>query len=355
MTNKNDPENWYRRLDGEVIGIIDGQPDRGFYRIKTPDKLSWLPVAYWYTDDTDDGKLRCFVGTKERGRAYSEQLANELWPRASEHPITKELYDAVVAGAPWPDLNAEVTRSNQAPDDNSFEALQERIDDMAREAERLMKAGPAKTQEQADQAADVANKLAELRGKADKERDREKRPHLDAGRAVDDKWRPIIGAADIYSRLKDVVCKPWLAAQKAAKERAEAEARRKAQEAADAARRADEEARRKAAEAERTGNAAAIAEAERKSREAQVATEKAAAAAQTAETVAATSITAGTRGRGVHLRGKAVVTIEDRAALLAFFNDRQELTDLLQSMAEKAVRAGITVPGVKIEKDSQAA
>jgi hypothetical protein len=348
MTSKNNPANWERRLAGDVIAIIDGEPDYGFYRVRSRDKLSWRAVAYWYAED---GGLRCRLD----GRDLDEQRANELWSYASQHPITHELYKAVIAGEPWPDLNPEVTRSNQAPDDNSFEALQERIDDLAREAERLMKAGAAKTQDQADQAADVANKLAELRGKAERQRVREKEPHLGEARAVDDKWRPIIGAADIYARLKDAVCKPWLAAQKAAKDRAEAEACRKAQEAADAARRAEEEARRKAAEAAQTGDAAAAAEAARKTREAQAATEKAAEVAQNVETVAATSITAGTRGRGVHLRGKTVVTIEDRAAVLTFFHDRQEITDLLQSMAEKAVRAGITVPGTKVEKDAQAA
>ena len=343
----NDKANWERRLAGEVIPLTDGEPDYGFYRVRSRDKMTWRAVAYWYADD---GSLRCRID----GADLDEQRANELWTWASRSPIKHDLYLAVRSGEPWPDLNPEVTRTNQAPDDNSFEALQERIDDLGREAERLIRAGAANSQEAADQAADVANKLAELRGKADKQRDYEKRPHLEAGRAVDDKWRPILTAADIYSRLKDVVCKPWLAAQKAVKDRAEAEARRKANEAAEAARRAEAEARQKAEEAARTGNAAAAAGAARLAQEAETAAQQAAMAEQKAETIAASSITAGTRGRGVHLRGKTVITIEDRAAVLAFFNDRQELTDLLQTMAEKAVRAGITVPGVKADKDSRA-
>jgi len=347
--SKNDKSNWLRRLTGEVIPIVlPGDPDYGFYRVRSRDRLSWRPVAYWYADDDS---LRCRLD----GRDLDEQRANELWSYASQHPITHELYNAVIAGEPWPDLNPEVTRSNQAPPDNSFTALQERIDDLGREAERLMKFGAAKDQDAADQAADVANKLAELRGKADNERKREKQPHLDAERIVDDKWRPLITAADVYSRLKDTVCKPFLAAQKAAKERAEAEARRQAAEAAEAARKKEDDARRAASEAARTGDARAAAEAARTASEAEAATRQAAATVQRAETIAATSITAGTRGRGVHLRGKTVVMIEDREAVLAFFKDRQEITDLLQSMAEKAVRAGIPVPGTKSDKDSKAA
>ena len=343
----NDRTNWERRLAGEQITITtDGEPDYGFYRVKSVDRTTWRTVAYWYGED---GVLRCLLD----GRDLDDLRARELWPWASGNPITNELYNAIRRGEPWPGVNSVVTLSNQAPDDNSFEAIQERIDDLAREADRLMKAGGAKSQEIADQAADVANRLADYWRKADNQRKVEKQPHLDAERAVDNKWRPLLDAADIYKRLKQIVCAPWLAKLKAEKERAEAEAREHARKAYEAAQQAQREAARQAEEAARTGN---IAAAQSQQRQADEAAQEAAAAAQTAQVIATTSVTVGTTGRrSVGLRGRTVVTIEDRDQVLAFFKDRAEITEALQKMAEKAIGAGINVPGVKIAKDYQAA
>jgi hypothetical protein len=42
-------------------------------------------------------------------------------------------------------------------------------------------------------------------------------------------------------------------------------------------------------------------------------------------------------------RGRTIVTIAERAAVLGYFADREEFTALLQTMAECGVRAGVTV------------
>lgn len=304
---------WRRRLAGEELPIHDGEYQAGFYRMKDRSGASH-PVAYWFAPD---GTIRCRIGQKD----VSEQTAAERWMWASKWPITHEQYKAVVGGAPWPDQHEAVTRSNNAPPDDSLEGLQAAIDDLAREAEVLIKAGGAKTQDAADRASDLANRLGKLQTQADTARKVEKQPSLDAERAVDDKWRPVISAADIYKKLKDTVVTPFLKAVREAKDKAEAAAKQKAEEAA------------------RSGDAAKVAEAER-----------AVAAA------AAAPVTAGTRGRKVGLRATPpVITITDRAKLLEYFIDRQEITDALQIMAEKAVAAGVTPPGISVSKDSKAA
>lgn len=310
---KDQYEFWRRRLAGEELPIHDGEYQPGFYRLKTKDGTSHA-VAYWFAKD---GTIRCRIGTKD----VNEQTAAERWMWASKHPITHELYKEIIAGGHWPDQHEAVTRSNNAPPDDSLEGLQAAIDDLAREAETLIKGGGAKSQDAADRASDLANRLSGLQTKADTQRKIEKQPHLDAERAVDDKWRPVITAGDVYKRLKAAVVEPFLKAARDAKLKAEAEARAKA------------------AEAARSGDAAKVEEAQR-----------AVAAAE------ATSVGAGTRGRKVGLRAApAIVTITDRAKLLEYFADRQEITDALQTMAEKAVKAGVTPPGVSIEKDSKAA
>jgi len=70
--------------------------------------------------------------------------------------------------------------------------------------------------------------------------------------------------------------------------------------------------------------------------------------------VAATKIAAGTRGNAMHRRGRTIVTIAERAAVLGYFADCEEITALLQTMAERGVRAGVTVPGVTVAHDSSA-
>lgn len=303
---------WRRRLAGEKVQILDGEPQAGFYRLKgykgSPDQ----PVAYWYKD----GALRCRIG----GKDASEQVAMDRWTWAAQKPITHELYQQIMAGGHWPDQHEAVTRDNQAPSDDSFEGIRDAIDDLAREASVLIDKGSAQTQDDADRASDLANRLGQLCTKADKARDAEKRPHLEAGREVDARWKPIMTTAEIYKRVKSAVIDPYLKRKRDEQLRAEAEARRLAEEAA------------------KSGDAAKVEEAQR-----------------AVETVAATPIKAGTRGRSIALRTVTKVTITDRAALLAYFGDRQEITDLLQSMAEKAVKAGVVPAGVTVEKDQQAA
>src|SRR5581483_792835 len=248
---------------------------------------------------------------------------------------------------------------NNPPEEDSFENLQERIDDLSREAERLMKKGAAKSQEEADQAADVADSLAKLHRRADTLREIEKRPFWTRCLEIEAAWKPLLTAALIHKTLKQVVCAPWLASQKKAKEQAEAEARRKADEARRAALAAEAEARRKATEAAKTGNVAAAAEAERAQQKAEEITRTAVAAQHTAQAVARETVTAGTRGRGVHLRAADEFSIEDRAAMFAYLiTNEKSLADIdavFLKHAQTLHRAGIKVPGLKVTQGSQAA
>jgi hypothetical protein len=214
-------------------------------------------------------------------------------------------------------------------------------------ADAMVQAGGAKTEDVSDAAADIADRLSKLCAAADNARKVEKQPHLDACRDVDDKWRAVIAAAEFYKRVKAVVCEPFLKAQKAEQDKAIAEARRKAEEA----RLAAEEAALKAAQVAHGSNAPN----ELVEQAAADAKALAEAAAANAAHVAAQTVTAGTRGRSIGLRKNTVVIIEDREKVLAFFHDREEITALLQTMAEKAIKAGIAVPGTKVDKEEKAA
>jgi nucleotide-binding universal stress UspA family protein len=301
---------WRRRMAGEVVPIHDGDPQAGFYRLTSKEGQS-QPVAYWFTRD---GALRCRIGNRD----VEEQIANERWPWASKHPITHEVYKSVMDGNPWPDQHEAVIRDRQnsaaAPDDNSFEALQDRIEDLARDADALIKAGAAADQDAANRASDLANRLGELQKKADAARAEEKKPHDDAAKEVQTKWRPLLNRADIYRDIKLHVITPFL----------QAEARRQ--------REAEEAARKAVQEAAAAG-----------------------APIPDAQPVRAAPKAGSAGRRSVALRSVKVVTITDRSALLAFFANSERITELLQDMAEKAVRAGAEVPGVNVTEEQRAA
>ncbi|MDB5726629.1 MAG: hypothetical protein JWQ16_3383 [Novosphingobium sp.] len=302
---------WRRRLAGEVVMIHDGEPQAGFYRLNYK---NWdpQPVAYWFAKD---GTLRCRIGSKD----VDDQIANERWPWASKAPISHEVYKAVVAGGPWPDRHEGVTRdranSDSAPGDDSFDGLKDRIEDLARDAESLIKAGAATDQSSADRASDLANRLAELHKQADGSRATEKRPHDEAAKAVQAKWTPLLSTAEIYKRIKSAVITPFLLAEDQKRKAAEAAARKVAEEAAKAGQPLPEP----------------------------VQMERAAPKA-------------GSGGRrSVALREYTAVTITDRAAVLAFWAANEQVTEVLQKLSEKATAAGVQVPGITVSKQSRAA
>lgn len=288
---------WQRRLKGEQPPLHEGECHAGFYRLRGRNGNNDQPVAYWFASD---GTLRCRIGKQD----VPEQTARERWHWAQERPITHDVYKAVIASGQWPDQHEAVTRSNNAPPDDSFEGLSEAIADLARDAKKMVEAGAAKTQDDADRASDLANRLGEFWNKADGARKAEKKPHDDAVKAVQEKWTPVLTAAEIYKRLKLAVITPFLTAKQ---------------------------------------------DAERKARE------EATKAGQPLPEQARSTTKAGTRGRSVALRTQKSVEITDRAALLAYFADSEMMTDFLQERAEKAVRAGVTPPGIKITEVQVAA
>jgi hypothetical protein len=312
---------WTARLSG-VDAPHPDLPQPGRYRLPAARKnpstspgavregkppKSW-PVAIWVDDDKS---MRVLIGPSRllrEGQTVNGDnpylaFVDSGWPRCA--PVSQEEYSTVIGGGSWQDEHDAVSRSNKAPPANSFEALLDRIEDLAREADALIAAGAAADQATCDQAADLANALGALEQKADTARKDEKEPHLEAGRAVDAKWKPaIVKAGDSKTRLKAKVITPYLA---------------------------EIERRRQAAEFEQLTLGTPPGEA------------------------AQPKVTAGTRGRPVSMREKVTVTITDRAALLAHFAEHDEITETLQKLAERAVRAKMTPPGVGVTVEKVAA
>lgn len=298
-----DPWAWWTNALKGIFGDISAdEPKTGFYRSRRADKQSgavtFAPVAYWYKED---GTLRCQID----GKDVPDLTAREAWPYVSRRPISHELFTAVRAGAPWPDLNDVVIGHNNAPVDDTEEAIRERLDDLEREAERLLKAGAATDQAAADQASDLANTFGELQNKAIALHKAEKQPHLDAGRTVDNKWFGLRDRADdLKKKLKAIVVNPWL---------------------------------------------------NKKSQEADAAKRAALQAGAPLETVAETRVTAGSSKRSTGLRTYYFAEITDRAALFESLKHHPGVIALIEQIANDAAKKQVALPGCVVKSEKRAA
>jgi hypothetical protein len=357
-----DPANPYEWHDNAMNGIIgpihSEEPQTGWYRNRrlisakgqTPKRYEFEAVAYWR--DTRTGEQRCHVN----GKSPPGDRMYQMWPYASKYPISEETYHAYLATGQWPEHNEVLAeqerRSNEAPDDDSLEGVRDRIDALVAEANRMLKAGAAKSQAVADAAADVAVKLGELFTHADNLRKAEKKPHWDEAQAVDAKWNPVRDSALVYKDLKSQVVQPFLDAETARLKKiaddAAAEQKRLREEAEEKAKaeqaRIDEE-HRKATEA------AALNDTPPPPPPEEVKVELPMAAYMPPP--ASAPVRAGT-GKRVSSRVVKTAQIDDYAKALAHFAEHPDVKALIQLLANKLAATDMPIPGCTILKNGKA-
>jgi len=176
-----------------------------------------------------------------------EKRARALWTWCGRTPITEKVYrDVAEKGLPWPGDSPAVRQletegspapdskaglpgylSNMPPDDESLEGLKAQIEYLNEAAAKLVKAGAAKTQVLADEAAHLAETLRKAGIKADGKRKEEKAPFDAKVQEVQDRWNPILAKARIFDDVKKKVVAPFLDAENR-RLAAEAEAQRRA-------------------------------------------------------------------------------------------------------------------------------
>lgn len=193
---------------------------------------------------------------------------------------------------------------------------------------------------------DQIDGLRKLFKKVEDARRDAKQPHLDAGKAVDDAFNPIKKRLEACADKLKKKLEPWLIAQR---KKAEAEERAR-REAAEAERLAAEEAARKA---EAKNNLAAQFEAE----EAQ---KRAAEAEKLAKQKIDTNAKSATgAGRTIALRTVREVEITNIRLLFMHYQNRPEVADLLQRLAQADMRAAdvdhTKIPGIVVNERQVAA
>lgn len=333
---------WQDALSGNIGPIHDGDPQQGYYRTRYKDK-PWEPVAIWF----EDGEWHAMRGDRRID-------ASEIWTFACRNPITYEAYTKAIEGGGWDDEPDAPKLGHNLPSD-PFEALRLEYEAEKEMAADLLKA-KVTTQSQADKLAVLSKRIAAIAKKATDLHKVEKQPHLDAGRAVDDKWRDLKEApADLSKKLKRHMDDYLLEQQ-----RIEQERQRKAREEADRIAREAEEARI-AAERETAQMVAdkvfdpkameehniRVAEAERLANE----------AAQAEREAQARNASAGRTGAKVALRTfvSARVTDYEAAAIALLKMNHADLKTCIEQLANRAVKAGVEVAGVERVEEQRAA
>ena len=200
---------WQNALKGDFGPIHDGEPKQGYYATKEGE-----PVAIWLDDN----------GNWIAYRNKREVRAEDIWTWVCQRPISYDDYKHAKEHGHLPSEPPAPVIGHNSGDEDPFEQISIEIAGETEQADEFLKQS-VDTQDDADKAAIWSKRIGALAKKAEDHRKVEKQPYLDAGRAVDDKWRGVTDTAkDYVSRLKKHV-EPFLIAQKRAAEK-EAEAKK---------------------------------------------------------------------------------------------------------------------------------
>lgn len=238
------------------------------------------------------------------------------------------------------DFNPLAVRGHNAPPPSDFDLIKQEIEDLFEEAKNWADGEPIASQEMHDAIELLRESLHDAGKRADALRVEEKRPLDEQVKAIQDKFNPLIqpkrGRVDLAKSALDALLTPWRT--RIAQEKA-AEAARVAA-AAEAARVAATEAIRAS-----SGNLAAREEAE-----------ELLADAKRLEKTAARTFKSATTGTGLRTVWKAEL-VDEAAALDWFYGERPDaFRELIQSLADEAVRRGVRkVPGFVVRDEKVAA
>jgi hypothetical protein len=139
-------------------------------------------------------------------------------------------------------MNAVATFGSNAPAD-PHKAFALHIDDLFEEATNFLDGEPIANQAQADAVSALLNRLRKASNDADEQRKVEKKPHDDAGAAIQARWKPLLSKADLAAQTCKRALAPFLEVQEAERRRAVEAAQEEARQKAEAARQAAEQAR----------------------------------------------------------------------------------------------------------------
>lgn len=225
-----------------------------------------------------------------------------------------------------------------------FDLLSEQIENLRVEAGNWLDGAGVTTEADAENVSKLLDLTRKAQKEADSARVTEKKPHDDAAKAVQAKWKPLIDRCDIITDTAKKALTPYLRRVEAAKQ----EAARIAREEAEAAERAAQ---------------AAFAQSGPTDIEMREEAERLAKAAKSAEALASkmekdkAHATGGDRAIGLRTSYRAEVTDMTEFARWAWVNLRDDIEAALLEIARKKFsRAAVTPPpGITIHEERNAA
>lgn len=301
-----DPWSWWSaKLAGYASARMnESTPHPGFYRWVRRQgyggKRYATPVAYW---PGANGELNCRVGDKD----VTPERGRDIWIHVGEHPVPEDWYRDVAEHdqKEWRDglPAAPPEGSNLPPDIDTYEELREAIASLSKQAKKRLEGPPIADQVEADKLAnELIDPLADLWKLVEEARKEERKPHDEALKAIQLKWLPLITATEVYKNLKFKLITPWLKRQ--------------------------QETAKKEAEAAAAAGSPAAADTRRPR--------------------------AGSTGRAISLKVTRRAEITDYQECLKFFADNPDVRHTVQTLADRAVRTGITVPGTQVIEEEKA-
>jgi hypothetical protein len=303
---------WQQALKGNFGPMHEGEPQQGFYRTRFKGG-KWEPVAIWWDEDTGWVAYR-------NGRDVDP---GEAWNFCRTHPITREAYDRAMVGQPFDDedatVAAQVAAGHNSGDLDIADELKDQIESALAGLKAYETVGDDAT---AAKALSLRNRLNELSNKADKVRTEQKAPHLAAGKAVDEKWQPLVKKAKAGAdTVRDAI---------GAFETRKLQEQRKREREAEQARLAAEQAAR-----EQQSETAAVE-----------------APAPAPAPAAAPAPIKAAYGKAASVKVSNVVKdVTDWPALAVYMSNHPDCQDLLRKLAQRALDAGRTnIPGITTQE-----
>lgn len=284
---------WEDAVNLGVKGAIHPDtPQGGFYRHK-----AGMPVAIWIDQELEEGELaapeevRCLIGVNGKAELHGYDKAMDIWNWIAGRPIAEDTYRRVYRDGIWP---GEDHGLPNRPADTS-EELFDQIDSAV---SLIGLFPPVETKEDADRVANARDRLNELYAQAEALRKAEKKPHDDACKAVQAKFKPYLDAATQAVAYCRTLLTPFMRAQEA----------REVQEAAK----------------------------------------------QAEPTIPGKVRVGGASGRRTGLKTVTRVEITDYEAALAHVKHYEDVKEAVRVTVTHLAKAGAEVPGVKIIKEKVA-
>lgn len=307
--------NWRKRLAGEDVPIHDGQPECGRYKMRRGKNGPFHPVAIFL----QNGEMKAAVG-----KEFVDP--DSIWLHAVKNPISESDYKHALQHGHFPDEPPPRTAiGGNSPPETIDELIPLEIEAAG---EWLKSIGEIKSQQDADIAGNRVSELRRLKKEAETAHATEKKPILEEGRKIDGKWKPLISSVDDAVKALLNAVNRWGAAERARLAREAEEARKKAE--------ADAEAKRREASSQGLPEPEDVP-------------------LPLEPTPPPKIQVGGARGAKIGFRTETIAVIENYQAALAHFAEHEDIKSCVQKLAQRAAKAGMPVPGVKIEKVQKAA